>query len=314
MRLRLDLAYDGTSFSGWAAQPGRRTVQGELEAGLARICRQDPATLRVTVAGRTDAGVHASGQVVHVDLEDAVWAGMPGRSDRAPELAILDRLAGVLPADILVRRAGAVPAAFDARFSALARTYRYRIADTLAARSPLRRDVVAHRRPLDVGAMHEAAQELLGEHDFLSFCKPREGASTIRTLRHVQWERIPDGTGLADAGLVVATVEADAFCHHMVRSIVGASVAVGEGRTDAAWMAALVATPRRDAAGAAPMFAPHGLTLEHVAYPDGEAALAAQSEASRVMRGAAPEPNGAASEPGAEAPEPGEQAPGTRPA
>lgn len=290
MRLRLDLAYDGTGFSGWAAQPGLRTVQGELEKGLARICRREPSALRVVVAGRTDAGVHASGQVVHLDLEDAVWESMPGRSDRAPELAILDRLAGVLPADIVVREARAVPPEFDARFSALSRTYRYRISDSVASRSPMRRDVVPHRRALDADAMHEAAQALLGEHDFLSFCKPREGATTIRTLRAVRWERVAADPRLADAGLVVATVEADAFCHHMVRSIVGASVAVGEGRgrqggkADAAWMAALVATPRRDAAGTAPMFAPVGLTLEHVGYPADDQ-LAARAEEARATRG-----------------------------
>lgn len=287
MRLRLDLAYDGTGFSGWAAQPGLRTVQGELEKGLARICRQEPSALRVVVAGRTDAGVHASGQVVHLDLQDAVWESMPGRSDRAPELAILDRLAGVLPSDIVVREARAVPPEFDARFSALSRTYRYRISDCVASRSPMRRDVVPHRRALDADAMHEAAQALLGEHDFLSFCRPREGATTIRTLRELSWER--PGEGRADEGLIVATVVADAFCHHMVRSLVGAMIGVGEGRRGIDWPAGVLTARTRDAAtrdgtGSAPICPPQGLTLDHVAYPPDEE-LAARAAIARARRG-----------------------------
>lgn len=276
-RIRLDLAYDGTDFKGWGIQPALRTVQGELERGIAQIVREDR---RVTVAGRTDAGVHASAQVVHVDLPRERWEAMPGRSDRTPGRAMVERLGAVLPRDIAVHSAEEVPLDFDARFSALARTYRYRINDRLEARDPLRRDVAQHKRALDADAMKEAARSLVGEHDFLSFCKPREDATTIRTLLHVSWERPSAG---ADAGLVVATVKADAFCHHMVRSIVGASVAVGEGRTDASWMATLVNTPRRDASGSAPMFAPGGLTLEAIDYPDAQnyGARAAQTRGKR---------------------------------
>lgn len=264
MRVRVDLAYDGTDFKGWAVQPGLRTVQGEVERGLAQILR---TPIRVSVAGRTDAGVHARAQVLHADVPAGRFAQMPGRSDRSPERSLLERLAAVLPADIAVHAVSVVGADFDARFSALNRTYRYRINDRLERRDPLRRDIAQHKRPLGAEAMHEAATALLGEHDFLSFCKPREGATTIRTLQDIQWERCEEG---ADAGLVVATVTADAFCHHMVRSIVGASVAVGEGKADAAWMAALVQSPRRDASGSAPMFAPGGLTLESIAYPEPE--------------------------------------------
>lgn len=278
VRVRLDLAYDGTAFKGWGIQPALRTVQGELEAGLAKIVRE---RMRVTVAGRTDAGVHASGQVVHVDIPCERWKRMPGRSDRTSEESIIQRLAAVLPRDIAVRRARVVSEDFDARFSALARTYRYRICDEHARRDPLRRDVAFHKRSLDVEAMHHAARALIGEHDFLSFCKPREDATTIRTLHEVAWERPEVGK---DAGLVVATVKADAFCHHMVRSIVGASVAVGEHRLDAEWMAALVTIPRRDEAGSAPMFAPSGLTLERIDYPE-ESAWAARAVQTRGKRG-----------------------------
>ncbi|MEE1651966.1 tRNA pseudouridine(38-40) synthase TruA [Brachybacterium sp. J144] len=283
-RLRLDLSYDGTTFHGWADQPGQRTVQGELEQALARIAR---VPVRVTVAGRTDAGVHARGQVCHLDLPDAVLATLPGRSDRAPEEALVSRLEGVLPDDLVVHLAREVSDEFDARFGALWRRYRYRISDGPTAHDPLRRDVLRHRRPLDVAAMARASAPLLGEHDFLSFCRPRVGATTVRELRELTWER--PGEGRADEGLVVATVVADAFCHHMVRSLVGALLGVGEGRRPETWPAEVLAartreSATRDSAGAAPLCPPQGLTLEHVAYPPDEE-LAARAHLARARRG-----------------------------
>lgn len=282
-RLRLDLSYDGTDFHGWAAQPGQRTVQGELEAALGRIARV-PA--RVTVAGRTDAGVHARGQVCHLDLPDGVLATLPGRSSRTPAEALVSRLAGVLPQDVVVHVAREVPPDFDARFGALWRRYRYRISDGPAAHDPLRRDVLRHRRPLDVEAMARASAPLLGEHDFLSYCRPREGATTVRELRELRWER--PGEGRADDGLIVATVVADAFCHHMVRSLVGALLGVGEGRRGEDWPARVLAartreSSTRDGAGAAPLCPPQGLTLDHVAYPPDEE-LAAWAARTRTLR------------------------------
>jgi len=283
-RLRLDLSYDGTDFHGWATQPGQRTVQGVLEEALALVARMP---VSVTVAGRTDAGVHARGQVVHLDLPPEAIASLPGRSDRTPAQALVTRLGGVLPADLVVHEARPVPAAFDARFGALWRRYRYRISDSPRGHDPLRRDVLRHRRELDVDAMASASAALHGEHDFLSFCRPREGASTVRTLRELSWIR--PAAGRADAGLVVATVEADAFCHHMVRSLVGAMLQVGEGRREISWPARVLAAATRasggrDGVGAAPMSPPQGLTLEHVAYPP-DAELAVQAERSRVFRG-----------------------------
>ncbi|GAA1489003.1 tRNA pseudouridine(38-40) synthase TruA [Brachybacterium sacelli] len=283
-RLRLDLSYDGTDFRGWAAQPGRRTVQGEVEEALARICR---VPLRVSVAGRTDAGVHARGQVCHLDVPHVVLDTLPGRSDRRPVDALVTRLAGVLPSDVVVHVAREVPDDFDARFGALWRRYRYRLSDGPAVHDPLRRDVLRHRRHLDVSAMARASTSLLGEHDFLSFCKPRDGATTIRTLRELRWER-PD-IGRADEGLVVATVVADAFCHHMVRSLVGALIAVGEGRRGEDWPAEVLAARTREAAtrdgrGSAPICPPQGLTLDHVAYPPDEE-LAARAALARARRG-----------------------------
>ena len=282
-RLRLDLSYDGTGYHGWAAQPGHPTVEGELERALAQIAR---VPLRVTVAGRTDSGVHARGQVCHLDVPRSILATLPGRSDRRPEEALVTRLAGVLPRDIVVHAAREVPLEFDARFGALWRRYRYRLSDGPATHDPLRRDVLRHRRPLDVEAMNRASRTLLGEHDFLSFCRPREGATTIRTLRELSWER--PGAGRADEGLIVATVIADAFCHHMVRSLVGAMIGVGEGRRDIDWPAGVLAArtraaATRDGTGSAPICPPQGLTLDHVAYPPDEE-LAARAAIARARR------------------------------
>ncbi|WP_402461831.1 tRNA pseudouridine(38-40) synthase TruA [Isoptericola aurantiacus] len=293
VRVRLDLAYAGTHFAGWAAQPRLRTVQGVLEDALATIVRSEPLGLpwpRLTVAGRTDAGVHARGQVAHVDLPAARWAAMPGRSDRSPGRALVDRLAGVLPPDVVVHGAAEAPAGFDARFSAAARTYRYRIADDHGLRDPLTREwVLWHRRRLDTTAMEAAARPLLGLHDFAAYCRPREGATTIRELTRFTWERPADGP---DAGLVVATVVADAFCHSMVRALVGMSLAVGEGRvgTDEA-QRVLVGRDRSAAAAVAPA---RGLTLESVDYPadDELAARAARIRARRSPEEVDPRPAG----------------------
>jgi tRNA pseudouridine38-40 synthase len=274
VRLRLDLAYDGTDFSGWAAQPGLRTVEGELTAALTTLLRS-PAPVRLTVAGRTDAGVHARGQVVHVDVDPAAYAALPGRSDRAPEAAMVTRLAGILPSDIVVRRVAVAPQGFDARFAALERRYLYRIADPAALRDPLRRrDTVSWRRPLDVDALAAASRGLLGLRDFAAFCKRREGATTIRTLLEFSWARLDDG-------VLAATVRADAFCHSMVRSLVGSVVPVGEGRRDVDWPAQLQA--RAERASEILVMPAHGLSLEEVIYP-ADADLAARAEAARARR------------------------------
>lgn len=274
LRVRIDLAYDGTHFSGWAAQPGLRTVQGELAAALATVLRS-PEPVRVTVAGRTDAGVHARGQVVHADLDPHAWADLPGRSDREPGPSLVSRLGGVLPHDIVVRRAAPAPEGFDARFAALERRYVYRIADPSALRDPLRRhDTVWWRKPLDVGAMDEAARSLVGLRDFAAFCKQREGATTVRTLLDFSWVRLDDG-------VLAATVRADAFCHSMVRSLVGAVVPVGEGRRERDWPRAL--QEGRDSALGIHVLPALGLSLEEVVYPADDD-LAARSSATRARR------------------------------
>lgn len=264
MRLRIDLSYDGTDFRGWAAQPGLRTVQGVLEAALATVLRV-PA-LRVVCAGRTDAGVHARGQVLHLDLPSAA----------AYDERLARRLNGILPPDIRVRDLAPAAPGFDARYSAVWRRYAYRLSDRPATADPLRRrHVLWWPRPVDVDAMAEASAPLVGLHDFGAFCKQREGATTIRTLQQLSWEREPDG-------LVAATVQADAFCHHMVRSLVGCLLAVGEGRRDRDWPAQVLVAGVRDPG--VPVVPAHGLTLEEVGYPAGAAALLAQAERARARR------------------------------
>ncbi len=276
MRVRLDLAYQGTAFAGWARQPTLRTVQGTIEEGLATILRG--AAPRLTVAGRTDAGVHARGR-----SRTSTSRGRSGRRCPAGPTARRGRArraAGRRAAgDVVVHRAAPAPAGFDARFSALHRAYTYRVADDPALRDPLRREwVLWNRRPLDVAAMDAAVRPLLGVRDFAAFCKPRPGATTIRELQHLSWSRPTDGP---DAGLVVAHVRADAFCHNMVRALVGASLAVGEGRRGVGWPAELLASRRRDAgAGVVPA---HGLVLEAVTYPP-DAELAARADRIRAVR------------------------------
>jgi tRNA pseudouridine38-40 synthase len=273
VRLRLSVAYDGTEFSGFAEQPGRRTVQGVLEAALGTVLRIEPPSL--TVAGRTDAGVHARGQVCHVDVPEPAWRAAPGRSARQPGEALVRRLAGVLPADVRVHSAESAPPGFDARFSASWRRYAYRVADNPAGVDPLRRTFVLwHPRRLDLAAMNAAAAGLLGEHDFAAFCRAREGATAIRSLTTLHWDR-------AEGGLAVATVQADAFCHNQVRAMVGALLAVGDGRRPIDWPARVLAAGERDSAVA--VVPPHGLTLEEVGYP-ADSQLADRARRARQMR------------------------------
>ena len=275
MRIRLDLAYDGTDFSGWAAQPGLRTVEGEVSAALTTVVRA-PEPVRLVVAGRTDAGVHARGQVAHADLDPAAYAAVPGRSDRSPAAALATRLRGVLPADVVVRSVREAPAGFDARFSAIWRRYSYRLCDDPAALDPVRRrDTVVVRDRLDADAMTAAASTLLGLGDFAPFCKKREGATTIRELLEFEVERRPD-----EAGTIECRLRADAFCHSMVRAIVGPLLAVGEGRREPEWVAQVLGARSHDAMAVAP---PHGLTLEEVGYP-ADADLAARAAQARARR------------------------------
>ncbi|WP_036555548.1 tRNA pseudouridine(38-40) synthase TruA [Nocardioides insulae] len=278
MRIRIDLAYDGSDFHGWATQPKLRTVQGTLEAALATALRVPEQ--RVVCAGRTDTGVHARGQVIHLDVEPDDLVASAGRSPHPPLEALVRRLNGILPTDIRIRSAVEAAPGFDARFSALERRYVYRVADRPGSLDPLRRThVIPWPRPLDLSAMNVASSDLLGLHDFASFCRPREGATTIRTLARFTWAR--DSGGVAEA-----TVVADAFCHSMVRALVGCLLTVGEGRRDPAWAGRVLHAGRRDQGVSVAPAA--GLTLEEVAYPPDEGLLrrAEQTRARRPTHGA----------------------------
>ncbi|MCW5950964.1 MAG: tRNA pseudouridine(38-40) synthase TruA [Propionibacteriaceae bacterium] len=300
MRLRLDLGYDGSGFHGWAAQTGLRTVQGELELWIQRVLRL-PERPELVVAGRTDAGVHARGQVAHLDLSraDAAAALSGGRSRATPEMTgevgeevaslMLRRLRRSLPEDVQVFGVRPAEPGFDARFSAIWRRYVYRLTDTVP--DPiLRNQVAAVRAPLDVEAINAAGAALLGLHDFAAFCRAREGATTVRELQCLRTERV-------DAGHIEITVRADAFCHSMVRSLVGALVEVGAGRRDAAWLPSLLDAGQRS--GDVPVMPARGLVLEEVGYPSSDrlASRAAEARARRELPGGGqPQPSRASAQ------------------
>ncbi|KAM9861452.1 tRNA pseudouridine(38-40) synthase TruA [Leucobacter sp. BZR 635] len=320
-RLRLDIAYDGTDFSGWAVQPGLRTVQGEIEAAIAVLLRTAPNEVRLTVGGRTDAGVHARGQVAHVDLtpeQFARWSASqrrgPGKTsaqnhaptdaqtvaqtdvtcdhdhdhdgDRDLDAARNDevsrimtrRLNGVLQrsaGDIAIHRVAIAPAGFDARFSAVKRRYEYRLRPENAPRDPLTARFTADvPRILHLETMQQVSADLLGLQDFTTFCKAREGATAVRELLAFEWREAADGA-------YAARIEADAFCHSMVRALVGSVVAVGHGRLSAGELLEL--RDARERTSRFTVMPAHGLSLEEIGYPPAEG-LAARAEQTRARR------------------------------
>jgi tRNA pseudouridine38-40 synthase len=257
------VSYDGTELHGWARQPGQRTVQGDLEQALSMVLR---VPVDLTVAGRTDSGVHATGQVAHCDVPRAAWEEQEHR--------LVRRLRGVLAPDIAVRAVAEVHPDFDARFGALGRHYVYRLTDDPAGPPPLRRrDTVGWPRTLNADDMALAAGLLLGEHDFAAFCRRREGATTIRTLLALDVVRTGE--------LITVSASADAFCHSMVRSLVGALLAVGEGRKPPEWPAALFT--RTERASEVPVAPAAGLTLVRVDYPPDDE-LSARARVTRARR------------------------------
>ncbi|MEU8131414.1 tRNA pseudouridine(38-40) synthase TruA [Micromonospora sp. NPDC049049] len=267
IRLRLDVSYDGTDFSGWAAQPTRRTVAGVLVETLDLVLGVGTAT-GLTVAGRTDAGVHATGQVCHVDLPVEVWREHEGR--------LLRRLARLLPTDVRVRAITEVPADFDARFSATFRRYEYRVTDAPFGAEPLRRhEVLAWPKPLDLAALNAAATGLVGEHDFAAYCRRKEHATTLREVTRLDWRRDPDD-------ILVATVQADAFCQAMVRSLVGAMLVAGDGRRPVEWPGTLLT--QRERSSEVTVAPARGLTLVAVGYPADPAEYAQRATLTRRLR------------------------------
>lgn len=277
VRLKIDLAYDGTLFSGWAKQPGLRTVQGELERALAMVTRRGVDEVQVTVAGRTDAGVHATGQTCHVDLTEAECEKLSGRSGEIEGAA--RKLNGALKrsdaGDLIVHSVTRAPEGFDARFSALSRTYEYRVTPKTVPVNPLRRHaVVALSDEIDLDLVRTASLTLLGLQDFTTYCKAREGSTAVRTLIDFSWERLQSGE-------LRATIHADAFCHSMVRSIVGGVLAVGAGKLTLEQLQRL--TAGRERSSSIPVMPAHGLTLVGVAYPEG-VDLARRAEVTRARR------------------------------
>ena len=245
-RLRLDISYDGTNFSGWGIQPDRRTVQQSVEDAISTVAQAKAETI---VAGRTDAGVHATGQVIHVDLPESL---------ELTDLAY--KLNRILDQDIRINQITIAPPAFHARFSALRRYYEYRILDENKVIPPLARfNTESWYRPLDVDVMNQASALLLGTHDYAAFCKFREGATTIRTLATYSWRR-------DNQGVLIADVVADAFCYSMVRNLVGAIVCVADGRKDASWISTLLENKERVSDSL--VFPARGLSLYKVDYPN----------------------------------------------
>ena len=277
-RVRLDVAYDGTGFHGWARQKPQqgselRTVQAVIEDNLTMILRHP---VELTVAGRTDAGVHAAGQVAHFDIpEDCLQQrsidGDPGK--------LVRRLAKLLPEDIRVHDVAFAPDGFDARFSALRRHYVYRVTTSPAGALPLRRaDTAVWSKPVDIDAMQQAANLLVGLHDFAAFCKAKPHATTIRELESFTWEGTSTPT---EPNLYQAHVVADAFCWSMVRSLVGCCLAVGQGRRDVDFATAMLAESQRSSQ--IPVALAKGLCLVGVDYPAPEE-LSARAEATRAKR------------------------------
>ncbi len=249
-RLRIDIAYDGTAFFGWATQPDRRTIQAHVEHAISQVTRGEVQSI---VAGRTDAGVHATGQVIHVDLPDSVFNDGLSYGD------LRYRLNRILDEDVRVMEISDAPEGFHARFSALRRIYTYKILDANEVIPPLSRyDVAPWYRPLDADLMNKASTLVLGHHDFAAFCKFKEGGTTLRTLEKYQWHR-------DETGLLVAEVVADAFCYSMVRNLVGAVVCVADGRKEPSWMAELLANKERVSDSL--VFPARGLSLTRVDYP-----------------------------------------------
>ena len=277
-RYRLSFSYDGTDFYGWAKQPGLRTVQGELLAALTVIFGEADDDFGIRVAGRTDAGVHALHQQAHIELtRDQIDRLGRNRDDIADPTYLADRLNRILPQDLRVHTVAPAAEGFDARFSAIFRRYRYRIADGAAANNPLEaRYTLNVFQTLNTIDMQAAALEVLGLHDFASFCRPRPGSTTIRELREVKVRRNPEAGNVIEIELL-----ADAFCHNMVRSIVGALIAVGKGQATSADVRATLERASRTQSYR--VVAAQGLTLIEIGYPADDL-LAQQAELAKNLR------------------------------
>lgn len=278
IRLKLGLSYDGTGFHGWARQKPQcgeelRTVQGEVENALSLVLR---SPVELTVAGRTDAGVHAAGQIAHVDVPAT---SLEQRSIDGDPARLVRRLAKLLPEDVRVHSCERAPEGFDARFSALRRHYVYRVSTDPAGPLPTRRhDTASWPREVSLDRLNQAAAVLLGLHDFAAFCKPKPHATTIRELQSFTWVT---ASNPLEPQVIEAHLSADAFCWNMVRCLAGACLLVGDGRRDLGFIAGLLEEKTRSSA--VPVAPARGLTFVSVDYPaPGE--LAARAEITRDRR------------------------------
>lgn len=278
MRLRFSVAYDGTHFHGWAAQPGLRTVQGELTDIVETIFQQQ---VEMIVAGRTDAGVHARAQVFQIDVDNSAPLDITGTAMPAPQPQLVRRVNKMLASrginDIVIRHCELTFPQFNARFCAQSRTYSYLIGDSVDTWIPTRTDIARIVAPLDVQKMNDAAQSFVGEHDFLAYAKPREGASTIREVLSYNVRR--DLT----TGIIESTVVGDAFCHSQVRFMTGALIEIGRGRRDANWLRQGLDSGKRPVG--LQLAAPEGLTLVGVDYPERPEDMEAQQRKAQRFRG-----------------------------
>lgn len=262
--LRLDCAYDGTNFHGWATQPRLRTVQGVLEESISKLLHvrpEDDYRPLLVVAGRTDAGVHARAQVAHVDIPSYLLDRCVGYLQMSPIEALERRLRFIVPSDIAIHGISRAPKEFDARFSAMRRTYRYRIQDCWKSVDPLIRNfVIKLDQPLDEKLLHECAAAIPGLKDFGSFAIPNIGGTTIRKVEIAKWYR--------EDRILIFEITADAFARSMVRSLVGAQIQVGLHKKTVQWFCEKLATPQRE--GATGVALAQGLTLENIEYPSEE--------------------------------------------
>ena len=263
LRIRLDIAYDGTNFSGFGTQPHHRTVQGELNKVLKKFLRV--TSIKTIGAGRTDKGVHARGQVVHFDVSANIWNQIKDPMYKFRRL---------LPIDIQVRKVSIVPEDFDARYSALTRRYSYTVCDSKDGLDPLNsRFVLDYRKKLDDHSMNKASQMLIGLNDFYAFCKTRDGSTTIRNLIKFKWSRKSE--------VVTCEIIADAFCYSMVRGLVGAMLQVGTGKKNETWPQEIML--KRKKVTDLNVVSPKALILEEVTYPH-PSLYKSQYELTRRMR------------------------------
>ena len=267
MRIKAECSYNGSSFHGWAKQKGQRTVEGEIEQALFTILRSE---IKIQAAGRTDAGVHANGQIFHVDL--------PVLEGKLSDFSYLtNRINCLLEKDVVIRKIEQAPSGFDARFSALSRTYIYRCSCGRSSRSLMLNGFVWDLNFIpDLKLLNSLASNIVGLKDFASFALPNPGGTTIRKVEAASWKEIEKGP---EKGIIEFTIRSDAFARKMVRFLVGAQICVAANKKPESWFLEKFSSSR----DFPPLAPSHGLTLEKVEYPKDEM-LEERAHATRAVR------------------------------